>query len=426
MYKLAKRLFTIPRSITGDGVRRTLKILQEICPLMTIHEVPSGTKVFDWEIPKEWNIKDGWIKNSKGEKIIDFKINNLHIMGYSSQVHKKVTLSELLKNVYTLPEQPDLIPYITSYYKERFGFCMTHNQKQSLKEDEYEIFIDSSFKDKSQGGSLTYGEIIIKGRSKKEIFLSTYICHPQMASNEISGPVVAIELAKWLMQNKNRYTYRIVFIPETIGSITYLSKNIKTMKKNIIAGFVLTCLGDNLTYSYLESPYGNTLADKVAKNTLKYHYPDYRTYTFLERGSDERQYCSVGVDLPVCSVMRSKYGIYPEYHTSGDNMDFISEEGLNGSFEVYKKMITTLECDEKYKMLQPCEPQLGKRSLYPTISTKESGRLVRDMMNFIAYANGKNDLIDISNVINLSMDKLLPIVNNLKKANLVEIVNGKN
>lgn len=420
MYELAKKLYPICRSITGNGVRETLNVLKEICPTLKVFEVPSGTKVFDWEVPKEWNIKDGWIKNSKGEKIIDFKENNLHIMGYSTPVHKKVTLSELLQNVYTLPEQPEWIPYINSYYKERFGFCMSENLKNSLKEDEYEIFIDSELKQ----GSLTYGEIIIPGESEKEIFLSTYICHPQMANNELSGPCVTIHLAKWLSERKNKYTYRIVFIPETIGSITYLSKNIEIMKKNIIAGFVLSCVGDNLCYSYLESPYANTLADKVAKNALKYHTPDYITYLYLARGSDERQYCSVGVDLPVCSVMRSKYGEYPEYHTSADDLDFISPDGLNGSFEIYKKMITTLEYNDRFKMICPCEPQLGKRGLYPTISTKDTQAIVEDMMNFIAYADGKNDLIDISNIINVETAKLIPIIENLKKTNLIEVVNA--
>lgn len=418
IYELAKKLYPICRSITGNGVRKTLNILKEVYHDMEIHEVPTGTKVFDWEVPREWNIKGGWIKNSKGEKIIDFADNNLHILGYSIPVHKKVNLGELLMHTYTLPNQPDLIPYLASFYKERYGFCMSENLKNSLEEDEYEIFVDSELKQ----GHMTYGEIIIPGESEKEIFLSTYICHPQMANNETSGPCVAIHLAKWLSERKNKYTYRIIFIPETIGSITYLSKNLDIMKKNIIAGFVLTCLGDNRTYSYLESPYANTLTDKVAKNVLKYHYPNYKTYSFLQRGSDERQYCSVGVDLPVCSVMRSKYDEYPEYHTSGDNLDLISPEGLNGSFEVYKKLINALENNLKYKMTCLCEPQLGKRGLYPSIVTKDTISIVENMINFITYANGENDLLDISNIIGVETTKLFPIIENLKKANLIEVV----
>lgn len=416
IYDLAKKLFKIPRSITGNGVRKTLKILKGICPSMKTFEIPTGTKVFDWEVPKEWNIRDGWIKNSKGEKIIDFKENNLHIVGYSTPVHKKVSLKELLEHTYTLPEQPDLIPYITSYYREHFGFCMSENLKNSLKEDDYEIFIDSELKQ----GSLTYGEIIIPGESEKEIFLSTYICHPQMANNELSGPCVAIHLAQWLSERKNKYTYRIVFIPETIGSITYLSKHIDTMKKNIIAGFVLTCIGDNFDYSYLESPYANTLADKVAKNALKHHAPNYKTYSYLKRSSDERQYCSIGIDLPVCSVMRTKYEEYPEYHTSADDLNFISPEGLNGGFAVYKKMIVALENNSRYKKTCLCEPQLEKRGLFPSNRTEETLSFLQNLLNVLAYADGNNDLIDISNILNVEVESLLLIIEKLRKANVIE------
>lgn len=417
MYELLKRLFPIYRSITGDGNRQTLEILKETCPLLKTYEVPSGTKVFDWTVPPEYNIKDAWIKNSKGEKIVDFKENNLHVVGYSTPIHKKVNKQELLECVYTLPEQPDLIPYITSYYKERYGFCMSENQKNSLIEDEYEIFIDSELKK----GSLTYGEILIKGKSKKEVLLSTYICHPSMANNELSGPVVAINLAKWLMNRKNELSYRIVFVPETIGSITYLSKNLKQMKKNTIAGFVLTCVGDNNNYSYLASPYGNTLADKVAQNILKSEHPDYKYYSYIKRGSDERQYCSVGVELPVCSVMRTRYGDFPEYHTSGDNLDFVSEEGLQGAFDIYQKIIIALELNKKYKTIVKGEPQLGKRGLYPNLSTKGSKKQIQAIGDFIAYANGKNDLIDISNYSNLPIKDFYPLIDKLLEAKLIKI-----
>lgn len=417
MYELLKRLFPIYRSITGDGNRQTLEILKETCPLLKTYEVPSGTKVFDWTIPPEYNIKDAWIKNSKGEKIIDFKENNLHVVGYSTPIHKKVNKQELLECVYTLPEQPDLIPYVTSYYKERYGFCMSENQKNNLIEDVYEIFIDSELKK----GSLTYGEILIKGKSKKEVLLSTYICHPSMANNELSGPVVAINLAKWLMNRKNELSYRIVFVPETIGSITYLSKNLKQMKKNTIAGFVLTCVGDNNNYSYLASPYGNTLADKVAQNILKSEHPDYKYYSYIKRGSDERQYCSVGVELPVCSVMRTRYGDFPEYHTSGDNLDFVSEEGLQGAFDIYQKIIIALELNKKYKTIVKGEPQLGKRGLYPNLSTKGSEKQIQAIGDFIAYANGKNDLIDISNYSNLPIKDFYPLIDKLLEAKLIKI-----
>lgn len=299
---------------------------------------------------------------------------------------------------------------------------MTQNQKNNLKEDNYHIFIDSELKD----GSLTYGEIIIPGDSDKEIFLSTYVCHPSMANNELSGPAVAIYLAKWLKSlSKRRYTYRIIFIPETIGSITYLSQNLEHLKKQVIAGFNISCVGDNRTFSYVASRYGNTLADKVAKNVLRFYYPEYKEYSFLKRGSDERQYNAPGVDLPVCAICRSKYGEYPEYHTSKDNLDFISPEGLAGAFEVYKQCITVLENNYKYKINVLCEPQLGKRGLYPTISQKGSYDAVKAMTDFIAYADGNNDLIDISNIIGVPVEELVPIIKNLIDNDLIEVKNDK-
>lgn len=423
MYKLCVELFPICRSITGNGVRETLSILNSVIGgEMVVREVPSGTQVFDWSVPKEWNIRDAWIKDSKGNKILDFKDNNLHVVGYSLPVNKKVNLEELKTIIYTQPEQPDAIPYVTSYYKERYGFCMTQNQKNNLKEDNYHIFIDSELKD----GSLTYGEIIIPGDSNKEVFLSTYVCHPSMANNELSGPAVAIYLAKWLKSLPiRRYTYRIIFIPETIGSITYLSQNLEHLKKRVIAGFNISCVGDNRTFSYVASRYGNTLADKVAKNVLRFYYPEYKEYSFLKRGSDERQYNAPGVDLPVCAICRSKYGEYPEYHTSKDNLDFISPEGLAGSFDVYKQCIIALENNYKYKVKVLCEPQLGKRGLYPTISQKGSSKVVKTMTDFIAYADGNNDLIDIGNIIGVPVEELVPIIKNLIDNDLIEVKNDK-
>lgn len=418
MYDLCVKLFPICRSITGNGVRQTLEILNSVIGgEMVIHEVPSGTKVFDWTVPKEWNIKDAWIKDSKGNKILDFKNNNLHVMGYSLPIDKKICLDELKEIIYTHPVFYDAIPYVTSYYKERYGFCMTQKQKDKLEDEEYHIFIDSELKD----GSLTYGEIIIHGESKQEVFLSTYVCHPSMANNELSGPAVAIHLAKWLKSlPKRRYTYRIIFIPETIGSITYLSKNLEYLKEHVIAGFNITCVGDNRDYSLVESRYGNTLSDKVAKNVLRFVYPKYKNYSYLDRGSDERQYNAPGVDLPICVISRSKFNEYPEYHTSLDNLNFISQDGLQGAFDVYKECINSLENNAYYRVNTCCEPQMGKRNLYPSICQKGSYDKVRDMMNFIAYADGTNDLIDISNIIDVPVKELLPIVEKLKINGLIK------
>ena len=419
MYALCDRLFPICRSITGDGVRETLRVLQSICPAMTLHEVPTGTQVFDWTVPKEWNIRDAWIKNSKGEKVLDFAKSNLHVMGYSIPVNQKVTREELLPLIHTQPDQPDAIPYVTSYYKERYGFCMSQLQKDALQEDTYHIYIDSDLRD----GSLTYGEILIPSTegNKDEIFLSTYVCHPSMANNELSGPAVTIYLAKWLWEKQHRrYNYRIIFIPETIGAITYLSQHLPEMKKRVRAGFNISCVGDDRTYSYVASRYGDTLADKVAKNILSFRYPEYKQYSFLQRGSDERQYNAPGVDLPVCAVCRSKYGEYPEYHTSKDDMGLVSSSGLHGAYEVYCDMIDALEYNQKYQIQCLCEPQLGKRGLYPTISQKGSYDDIKRMMNFIAYADGSNDLIDISNRIHTPVKQLIPVTKKLLENHLIE------
>ena len=415
IYALAEELFPICRSITGNGVRQTLNIIQRDLPEVKIYEVPSGETVFDWTVPKEWNIKDAYVIDPDGSKIIDFQRSNLHVVGYSTPINKTVSLNELQDHLYSLPEQPSAIPYITSYYQERWGFCLTHAQRESLKPGEYRVVIDSEL----TNGSLTYGELIIPGAQNQEVFLSTYICHPSLGNNELSGPVVTTYLAKWLLTQKRKYTYRIIFIPETIGSIVYLSRNLDEMKSNIIAGFNVTCVGDNNGYSYLPSRQENTLADQVTLHVLKNTHPDFHQYSFLDRGSDERQYCSPGVDLPVVSVMRSKYGTYPEYHTSLDDMDFISPAGLQGSYDILKRCIECIEANERLKVTVLGEPQLGKRGLYPTISTKKSGEQVRDMMNLISYADGSRSTLEIAEVINVPMWKLTNVIEKLKSESLL-------
>jgi aminopeptidase-like protein len=414
MYRLMVELFPICRSITGNGVRETLARIKDHIPL-EIHEVPSGTKVFDWEVPKEWNIRNAFIINEEGNKVVDFKKNNLHVVGYSIPVDKQLTLAELQGHLHSLPEQPDAIPYVTSYYKEYWGFCISHNERKRLKEGRYRVVIDSELKD----GFLTYGEYIVQGKTRQEVFLSTYVCHPSMANNELSGPVLTTFLAKWIVTTPRRYTYRIVFVPETIGSITYLSRNLDEMQNNIIAGFNISCVGDERAYSYVPSRYGNTFADKVALNVLKFKHPDFIKYSFLDRGSDERQYCSPGVDLPLVTLTRSKYGAYPEYHTSLDNLDLVTPKGLMGSYELFTDCIQLIERNAKFRINCYAEPQLGKRGLYPNLSTKTSGASVRDMMNFIAYADGSNDLINISNTIGVPAWELYPIVDRLLEAGLL-------
>lgn len=419
IYEFAGKLFPICRSITGNGVRKTLSMIKEYIPELNIVEVPTGTKVFDWTVPKEWNIQSGriWFEDST-DPLLDFKNSNLHIMGYSTPVDKWMELEELLQYVYTEPKQPDAIPYVTSYYKECFGFCMSHNQKEGLKSGKYHVVIDSELKN----GSLTYGELFIQGETSDEIFISTYICHPSMANNECSGPALTVFLAKWIKSlAKRRLSYRIVFVPETIGSITYLSQNLYHLKRHMIAGFNLSCVGDNRDYSMVESRYANTLSDRILKNVLDYHTKSYTIYPFLKRGSDERQYNAPGIDLPVVAFCRSKFGKYPEYHTSKDNMDFITPEGFLGSYEVMTKCIQILEHNEKYKTLVLCEPQLSKRGLYPTVSKKGSYDGIKALTNFIAYADGCNDLIDISNLIGISCEELIPIKTKLLENGLLTI-----
>ena len=417
MYKWATDLFRVNRSITGPGVRETLTYLSELVHGLEIKSVPSGTKVFDWIVPDEWTIREAYIEDELGNRIVDFENNNLHVVGYSTPVDQWMELDDLQEYLYSIPEQPDAIPYVTSYYSRSWGFCLTHNQRNSINSGRYRVFIDSTI----SPGVLNYGEIVLPGERKEEVLLSTYICHPSMANNELSGPVVTTALSQWLLSLEERkYTYRILFIPETIGSITYLSQNLQHMKKNTVAGFVITCIGDNKAYSFVPSRKGETLADRAALHSLNYSVEEFNHYSYLDRGSDERQYCSPGVDLPVCSIMRSKYGTYPEYHTSLDDLSFISPEGLKGGYDILKNTIKILEFNDYFRTLSTCEPQLGKRGMYPNLSKKGGYSNIRTMMNILAYADGKIDLIELANIIEEDVINLYPIIEKLIKANLIE------
>ncbi|MHD0322451.1 DUF4910 domain-containing protein [Fusobacterium varium] len=396
IYKLKEQLFPICRSITGNGLRESLKIISKEIPL-NILEIPTGTKAFDWEVPKEWNIKDAYVKDLKGNKIIDFKKSNLHILGYSTPFQGIISHEELMEHIYTLPEIPEAIPYLTSYYKERWGFCLEHQRLKELNQDKYEIFIDSELKN----GSMSIGEGFIKGKIDKEVLLSTYLCHPSMGNNELSGPIVQTLLYNWLLERKDRlkYSYRFLYLPETIGSITYLSLFGENLKKNVVAGYVINCIGDRGKFTYKKSRQGNSLADKAALNILNNLNEDFNLYEWFPAGSDERQYCSLGFNLPIGSLMRSMYGTYKEYHTSLDNLDFIPLEELYKSFEIYKKIIMNIEINEKLEAVHKnCEPKLDKRGLYPTLgSQKETTDSVKKRMYLWAFSDGYNDLIDIAN-----------------------------
>lgn len=417
MHLWAADLFPLARSLTGPGTRATLEYLAGLIPGLEMRSIESGSQVFDWVVPDEWVIRDAYVLDESGARIIDFKLNNLHVLNYSIPVNDILSLEELDKHLHSLPDQPEAIPYVTSYYARRWGFCLSHRQRQNLKPGQYKVVIDSEIK----SGVLNYAEILIPGRESREILLSTYVCHPSMANNELSGPVVTAALARWLMANEDlRYSYRIIFIPETIGSIVYLSRHFRHLKEATLAGYVLTCIGDERTYSFIPSRNGNTLADLVAKHVLKHVYPDYKEYSFLERGSDERQYCSPGIDLPVASVTRSKYGTFPEYHTSLDDLDFVTPSGLAGGLNVYQRIIECLEQNCYPVSTVLCEPQLGKRGLYPTLSTKESAKSVKMMMDLIAYSDGKHSLLEIAELINAPMWKLIGIVDQLVAADLLK------
>lgn len=421
IYELADRIYPICRSITGNGVRQTLEILKELVPELEVHEVKSGVKAFDWTVPKEWNIQEAYIENCAGEHLIDFCEHNLHVMGYSLPVDRWVDLEELKNYIFTEPGQPEAIPYVTSYYKERFGFCMSQRQMEKLEPGQYHMVIKSSL----EPGSMTYADLILPGETEQEILITTYICHPSMANNECSGPALLTYLIQWLKEReKRKYTYRLVFVPETIGTIVYLSKHYQYMKKNVIAGFNLSCVGDNGAFSMVETRYGNTLADKVMKNILESMETENSEnpgvcYSYLKRGSDERQYNSPGIELPVIVFSRTKFGEYEQYHTSLDDMDFISAQGLQESYELLCLALRVLENNCYYKMNILCEPQLGKLNLYPTVSRKGSYKDVKATMDFMAYADGRNDLLDISNLIMVPMTDVLEIAEKLEGCGII-------
>lgn len=417
MHGWAKDLYPICRSLTGEGVRATLMYLQELLPDMKILSVASGTQAFDWTVPDEWSVRDAYVLDESGSRIIDFKLHNLHLMGYSDSVDQYLDLDELNKHLYSLPNQPNAIPYITSYYTRRWGFCLKHEQRERLKPGRYRAVVDSDLKP----GVLNYAELVLPGKSEEEVLLSTYICHPSMANNELSGPVVTLALARWLQSLENRrYTYRIVFVPETIGSIVYLSRNIEHLKQLVKAGFNITCIGDDRCYSYLPSRAGNTLSDRAAQHVLKYIDPQFKRYSWLDRGSDERQYCAPGVDLPIATIMRSKYGEYPEYHTSLDDLSLITPQGLEGGFNALQQAILAIEHNVYPIVTVLCEPQLGKRGLYPTLSTINSADQVRAMVDLISYCDGHHDLLEIAELIGEPIGSLVEILKPLIAYGLIE------
>ena len=415
-HDLARRLWPIDRSLTGAGVVETLEVLREALPNLTLHTVPSGADAFDWVVPQEWRVNAAYLVTPDGRRICDFAVNNLHLVGYSQAQRATLSLQALQPHLHSLPDQPDAIPYVTSYYGENWGFCLTQTERDSLPDGDYQVVIDTDHFD----GELTYADLVIPGQSPEEILFSTYICHPSMANNELSGPVVALALAQIIAaEPRRKYTYRFVFVPETIGALIYLSRNLEKLRTSVRAGFVLTCVGDERARSYMPSRKGDTLADRAALAALS--SIDFDRYSFLQRGSDERQYCAPGIDLPVCSVMNSKYGTFPEYHTSLDDLEFVTPRGLTAALTTHRRILRILERNCAPKTLVLGEPQLGRRGLYSNLSKVGSATSAMPMRNLIAYADGTQDLIALCDTLDEPFETLADLADMLADAGLFSL-----
>ena len=389
------RLWPLNRSITGQGLRQSLDIIGELLPLRRT-EVPSGRQVFDWTVPLEWEVNEAYIRTPDGRKIANFADSNLHLIGYSIPIRAQMSLEELKPHLHTLPDQPDAVPYLTAYYGNTWGFCLTEQEYQTLVPGRYEVVIDSVLRE----GGMSLADAVLEGQSAKEILISTYLCHPSMANNELSGPLVAAFLYEKLAAMPDRfYTYRFVFVPETIGTIAYLSENKEHFRQHLYGGLVATCVGDPGDFTYKTSRAGNTEMDAIVKHILWHFAKDRHSIVdFIPIGSDERQYCSPGFNFAVGSLMRTMYGRYPEYHTSKDNKAFISFAALEESIAMYERMVQALEINHRYLNLQPfCEPCLGARSLYPTIGLKEEKDVaLRRRMYLLNYSDGHHSILDIA------------------------------
>jgi aminopeptidase-like protein len=392
MLRLIAELFPICRSITGNGLRETLRLLQRQIPL-EMKEVPSGTQVFDWTVPKEWNIRDAYVKNAKGERVIDFQKSNLHVLNYSVPVHRRMGLAELKEHLFTLPKHPDWIPYRTSYYKESWGFCLAENQLAELKDEEYEVRVDTTLED----GHLTYGEYLLPGETREEVLISCHACHPSLCNDNLSGISLAVSMARKLQSAARGYSYRFLFIPGTIGAITWLAKN-EDKIANIKHGLVLTGVGDSGALRYKKSRKGTAEIDRAAAHVLKHSGQAHEILEFSPYGYDERQYCSPGIDLSVGRLSRTPHGTFPEYHTSADNLEFVHADKLGEALAVSMEILSVLESNKTFVNLNPkCEPQLGKRGLYRMVGgTVDAGVSEMAMLWVLNQSDGKNSLLDIA------------------------------
>jgi len=402
MYRLATELYPICRSITGDGVRETLRRLEAHVPL-TIHEVPTGTQVFDWTVPREWNITDAYVKNSSGERVIDFRASNLHVVSYSVPVHARMPLSELKPHLFTIPEQPDAIPYRTSYFSEMWGFCLSHQQLLALPEGEYEVCIDSAL----AAGRLTYAECALPGESSDEVIVSTHVCHPSLACDNLSGIAVATFLARHLLERPRRYSYRFLFTPGMIGSITWLALNEAHLSR-IRHGLVLTNLGDGGPLTYKKSRRGNTEIDQAVVNFLRHSGQKHDVRDFTPWGYDERQFCSPGINLPVGRLSRTPHGEFPQYHTSKDDLNLLQAASLGEALTSCLAIVRALEGNRVYVNQSPKgEPQLGRRGLYRSVGGSMEARAREVALLWVLnLSDGQHSLLDISDRSGIEFDVL--------------------
>jgi len=392
MYRLISELYPICRSITGDGLRKTLRLLQSKIPL-EVREVPTGTQVFDWTVPREWNVRDAYVKNSRGERVIDFQKSNLHLVNYSVPVNRRLPLSELREHLFTLPEHRDWIPYRTSYYKENWGFCLSHHQMEALRDEEYEVFIDSSL----ESGHLTYAECFLPGETQEEVLISTHACHPSLCNDNLSGIALSVALAQSLARGVHRYSYRFLFIPGTIGAVTWLAQN--EDKLGLIKhGLVLTGIGDSGNLHYKKSRRGDAPIDRAVAHLLAHSGKPHQVLEFSPYGYDERQYCSPGINLPVGRLSRTPHGTFPEYHTSADNLDFVHPQKLGEALQFCLELFSLLENNATFLNLNPkCEPQLGRRGLYRAIGGQvDAGKSEMAMLWTLNLSDGEHSLLDIA------------------------------
>lgn len=417
LHKFARELYPLCRSITGEGLRRTLAAVQDQIPLQTT-EVPTGTPVFDWTVPKEWNIRDAFIKAADGRRVVDFQKCNLHVLNYSTPVDATMPLDELKPHLFTIPEKPDWIPYRTSYYKEDWGFCLSHNQMLALEDGVYEVSIDATLED----GHLTYGECYLPGRSTEEVLISCHACHPSLANDNLSGLSVATFLARFLSGRDLHYSYRFLFIPGTIGAITWLARN-RVAAERIHHGLVLTCIGDMGRFHYKKSRRGNAEIDRAVIHILTHQVASPEFLEFSPYGYDERQYCSPGFNLPVGCLMRSPWGSFPEYHTSADNLEFIHPAQLRESLRVCTAILEVLENNRRYRNLNPYgEPQLGKRNLYHSRGGEAIGAELNARLWVLNLSDGEHTLLDIAERSHIPFSAISDAADVLKQSGLLSAV----